>query len=327
MRMKNSPPSGFVVYWSERTMFAPASKRKPDTALTIPARSGHEMRSRVIAGRSATCSFYLPRWTSLRPPQPYSPFGDGDLERMTTRPVRGQVSRQRKPRLPPGASEQVAADIQRHIQRQGLGANAFLGREEDLASEFGVSRPTLREALKLLASGNLTRATKGPGGGIFVARTAEQAMGRSVEDAIAMMLETGAMTLEELMDARELLEVPLAGRAALHPDGATLERLGRALSAARKAGGDAQAVAALDMDVHRAIAGGSDNPVVGALTGWICEVAQPAVFNARPDVQSSTIIRQHRRLLAAVENGDAARAEGAMRDHLTYIRDALRKSS
>ena len=54
MRMKNSPPSGLVVYWSERTMFAPASNRKPDTALTIPARSAHEMRSRVIAGRSAT---------------------------------------------------------------------------------------------------------------------------------------------------------------------------------------------------------------------------------------------------------------------------------
>jgi len=245
---------------------------------------------------------------------------------MTTRPVRGQVSRQTKPRLPPGASEQVAAEIQRHIQRQGLGANAFLGREEDLASEFGVSRPTLREALKLLASGNLTRATKGPGGGIFVARTAEEAMGRSLGDAIAMMLETGAMTLEELMDARVLLEVPLAGRAALHPDGAMLERLGKALSAARKAGGDAQAVAALDMDIHRAIVAGSGNPVVGALTGWICEVAQPAVVRARPDVQNSTIIRQHQVLLASVENRDAAGAERAMRDHLTYLRDALSTS-
>ena len=49
MRMKKSPPSGFVVYWSERTMFAPASNRNPDTALTIPGRSAHEMSSRVSA--------------------------------------------------------------------------------------------------------------------------------------------------------------------------------------------------------------------------------------------------------------------------------------
>ena len=54
MRMKKSPPSGFVVYWSERTMFAPASNRNPDTALTIPGRSSHEMRRRVSAGRSVT---------------------------------------------------------------------------------------------------------------------------------------------------------------------------------------------------------------------------------------------------------------------------------
>ena len=81
------------------------------------------------------------------------------------------------------------------------------------------------------------------------------------------------------------------------------------------------------MDIHRAITAGSGNPVVGALTGWICEVAQPAVFHARPDVQSSTIIRQHQALLAAVETGDAAGAEHAMRDHLMYVRDALRRSS
>ncbi|MEA2455227.1 MAG: hypothetical protein QOI45_1489, partial [Thermoleophilaceae bacterium] len=77
-----------------------------------------------------------------------------------------------RPRLIRGASEQVAVQIQHYIQDEGLEPGAFLGREEDLAAEFGVSRPTLREALKLLASGNLIRASKGPGGGIFVAHTA-----------------------------------------------------------------------------------------------------------------------------------------------------------
>ena len=88
----------------------------------------------------------------------------------------------------------MAIQIQHDIQREGLGPGDFLGREEDLAAEFGVSRPTLREALRLLASGNLIRANKGPGGGIFVAHTAEQGMSVSLSDAIAMMLETGAAT-------------------------------------------------------------------------------------------------------------------------------------
>jgi GntR family transcriptional repressor for pyruvate dehydrogenase complex len=73
-----------------------------------------------------------------------------------------------------GASEQVAVQIQHYVQDEGLGPGDFLGREEDLAAEFGVSRPTLREALKLLSSGNLIRATKGPGGGIFVAHTSRE---------------------------------------------------------------------------------------------------------------------------------------------------------
>ncbi len=124
-----------------------------------------------------------------------------------------------------GASEQVAAALQHRIQDDGLEPGDFLGREEDLASEFGVSRPTLREALKLLASGNLIRANKGPGGGIFVAHTADQGVRRSLSDSVDMMVETGAVSLEELLDARILLEVPLAGRAAYQPDEETLRRL------------------------------------------------------------------------------------------------------
>ena len=68
-------------------------------------------------------------------------------------------------------SEQVADAIRVYIQEQGLGPGDRLGREEDLARQFGVSRPTLREALRLLSSSHLVRASKGPGGGIFVAAT------------------------------------------------------------------------------------------------------------------------------------------------------------
>ena len=128
-----------------------------------------------------------------------------------------------------GASEQVASEIQHYIQREGLGPGDFLGREEDLAAEFGVSRPTLREALKLLASGNLIRANKGPGGGIFVALTADQGIGRSLSNAVAMMLETHAVSLHELLEARLLLEVPLAGQAAYRADAGTVRDLRAAL--------------------------------------------------------------------------------------------------
>jgi GntR family transcriptional regulator, transcriptional repressor for pyruvate dehydrogenase complex len=225
-----------------------------------------------------------------------------------------------------GASEQVAVLIQHHIQREGLRPDDFLGREEDLAAQFGVSRPTLREALKLLASGNLIRANKGPGGGIFVARTAEQGISRSLSDSIAMMLETGAVTLEELLDARLLLEVPIAGQAAHRADAALVERLREAVRVEAAADpDDREALAAADGEVHRTIAAAAGNGIAEALIGWVFEVLQPSlVATLHGAVLQSAVVEQHEALLAAMEKGDPARAERAMKDHLLYLRDVLR---
>jgi GntR family transcriptional regulator, transcriptional repressor for pyruvate dehydrogenase complex len=225
-----------------------------------------------------------------------------------------------------GASQQVAVQIQHYIQRERLGPGDFLGREEDLAADFGVSRPTLREALKLLASGNLIRATKGPGGGIFVARTAEEGMSQSLSDSIGMMLETGAASLDELLDARLLLEVPLAGRAAQHASATTVARLREAVMAGATADPeDTTTLAAVDSEIHRAIASSAGNRMAEALTGWVFEVLQPSLMTElHGAVLQNAISEQHAALLAAMEKGDAARAERAMKDHLLYLRDVLR---
>jgi GntR family transcriptional regulator, transcriptional repressor for pyruvate dehydrogenase complex len=239
--------------------------------------------------------------------------------------VRRPTTARSTPRLVRGASAQVAEQIQHHIHHEGLGPGDFLGREDDLATEFGVSRPTLREALKLLASGNLIRANKGPGGGIFVERTAEQGMSRSLSDAIAMMLETGAVTIEELLDARELLEVPLAGRAALQASEEQIELLREGVAAwAAVDREDVDGLAAADGRIHELVADAADNAVVKALSGWVLEVLQPRLADDIGEaIVHSAVAEQHEALLAAIEKGDAARAERAMKDHLRYLRDIL----
>jgi GntR family transcriptional regulator, transcriptional repressor for pyruvate dehydrogenase complex len=65
--------------------------------------------------------------------------------------------------------------------------------------------------------------------------------------------------------------------------------------------------------------------MVQALTDWIFEVLQPSLIEiVQPAVVQSAIAEQHRTLLAAVEKGDPARAERAMKDHLLYLQDVLR---
>jgi DNA-binding FadR family transcriptional regulator len=223
-----------------------------------------------------------------------------------------------------GASEQVADEIERYIEEQGLGPGDRLGREEDLASSFGVSRPTLREALKLLAKGTRVRSTKGPGGGIFVANTAEAGVQQSLSDSIALMLETGVVDLQELLDTRILLEVPLAGLAAYNNDAKTIERMRGAIARAENAGeGDFEALLAADREIHQAVAAAADNRIMEALTGWVLEVHQPTLVDQLSGALiTSAVIEQHRILL--IERGDGPRAERAMKDHLLYLRDVLR---
>jgi GntR family transcriptional repressor for pyruvate dehydrogenase complex len=138
------------------------------------------------------------------------------------------------------------------------------------------------------------------------------------------MLETGAVSLEELLDARTLLEVPLAGLAALQADEATVERLRAALGAAAAADGDIDAVHAVDTEFHREIAAAAGNRMAQALTGWVYEVLQPRLLEVLRDaVVPGAVLDQHTALLRAIEKGDRARAERAMRDHLLYLRDVL----
>src|SRR3954452_6060523 len=135
------------------------------------------------------------------------------------------ASGDRFPRARTDASEQIAMEIRRYLERQGLQPGDRIGTEQELASEFGVSRPTLREALRLLAGSHLIRASQGRGGGIFVANTAGEGMGRHMSEAIGAMLATESVSLYDLLEARMVLEVPLAGLAAASTGPETIEKL------------------------------------------------------------------------------------------------------
>lgn len=222
-------------------------------------------------------------------------------------------------------SEQVASDILRSIDERSLEPGNRIGTEEELAREFGVSRPTLREALRMLSSGDLVRASKGPGGGIFVANTVEKGMGQSISDFIGMLLETRRVSIEELLEARTLLEVPLAGLAAHRADADTLAELRAAVQEYKETAGGEAARLHADARIHHALAAAGGNGVTKAFMQWTFDVLQPSLRAIiRPAVVESVIAEQHEALLRAIERGDPVHAERAMREHLHYVRDLVR---
>ena len=129
-----------------------------------------------------------------------------------------------------GASEQIAAQIRVWLEQQQLTAGERIGTEQELADDFGVSRPTMREALRLLSAAHLIRVGRGRSGGIFVARTPSEGMSRNLSESIALMLSAQSISMAELLDARLSLEVPIAGRAAVNADADVVARLEQAIA-------------------------------------------------------------------------------------------------
>jgi GntR family transcriptional repressor for pyruvate dehydrogenase complex len=222
-------------------------------------------------------------------------------------------------------TEDVAEEIRHYVESESLAPGDRLGREDDLAKQFGVSRPTMREALKLLSSSHLIRATKGPGGGIFVANTAEEGLGLSVSQSVAAMVSAQSISIEELMATRMLLEIPLAGLAAQRANAGQIEPMRELVEQARQRVSEGEAVlGTLDSDLHRRIAEAAGNRLLAALTGWIGDVLQPSVRELiEPAIVEEVAIEQHGDIVEAIARGDPRAAEKAMREHLAYVSDLV----
>lgn len=214
--------------------------------------------------------------------------------------------------------------IQQAIVARSLGPGDRLGTEAELAAEFGMTRAAIREAVRLLAQANLVRATRGPGGGVFVLHTADRGLAETVSATIETMLASRLTSFNELIEVRMLLEVPLAGLAALRADPAAIAGLRACIEEAAGRLSDEGVQRATDERFHATIAEAAGNPVASALVAWSHVVLQPALKGVIADaIVDAVAIEQHREILAAIESRKAAVAERAMRNHLRYVSDVL----
>lgn len=223
------------------------------------------------------------------------------------------------------ASEQIAREIRMYVEREGLRPGDRIGTEHELAREFGVSRPTLREGLRRLAGAHLIRVQKGRAGGVFVDNTPNVGIGRHVSESIASMLESRTVTLCELLEARMFLEVPLAGLAAENANEKTIAALAEAIADASGRDPASDDFRLADARFHRAIAATAGNDLLLTFTSWILDVLQPSLIahlGSALDVE--LIISQHQAIMRAIRRRQRTAAERAMRHHIEYMMDVLR---
>ena len=165
------------------------------------------------------------------------------------------------------AFEEVAAQIRQRVIHGHLKAGDRLPAERELASRLGVSRNTVREALRGLEMSGVVRFAKGPGGASVVAPD-----GNVVSTALQDMVQLGSMTPAQLTEARLLITgdvVRLACERITDDDLADLEAN---VDAARKAtdAGDMVERSRINMEFHRLLARQTRNPFfVAVMDGLI----------------------------------------------------------
>ena len=195
-----------------------------------------------------------------------------------------------------------------------------LPKETVLAEDFGVSRATIREALRLLTAQNLIRTAKGAGGGSYVTLPSVNGVSEYVQSSISLLADADDVTLEELLEARELLEVPAARLAAERRTDEELERLRDAIpDEPLRLGTQRQFV--YNQDFHLAVIDGCRNALLAIAAQPVFAVLQRNLARSKLGARfHRTINEHHRAIAAAIEAGDADAAGGEMYDHLEYLR-------
>ncbi|WP_245843937.1 FadR/GntR family transcriptional regulator [Sphingomonas spermidinifaciens] len=206
-----------------------------------------------------------------------------------------------------GIVEAIRADIASGIYVPG----SRLPAERDLTERFGVSRPTIREAMIALEMLGLVEARKGSG--VFVLDSSVAAAAGEAE------LDIGAF---EIIEARRLLEGEVAAVAATEIDEAHLAEL-RVLMA-QMDDDDAAAAEAADRRFHICIAEATGNAVIiAAVTDfWDMRFRSPLareVLRKAGSLGTQSRLDEHGRILRALEARSPVEARAAMRDHLNRV--------
>ena len=216
------------------------------------------------------------------------------------------------------AYQQVAEQIQDLIVAGTLSVGERLPAEGELAAQFGVSRSTMREALRSLSSQSLLRTKRGMGGGTFVAEPSPDHVQTYLERSIGLLSGAAVLSLDDLREAREVLEVAAAWFAATRRGDDEMRDL------------EASLASQADIDLGGEFEGHHQFHIilVRAAQNRLIEVLALAVFMAmrdrRGDFEASrsvweTIASDHRDIFAAVVDRDADAAGLLMRGHIARV--------
>ncbi len=215
---------------------------------------------------------------------------------------------------------EVARSLVEYVLRSGeVSVGDKLPPERQFAEEFSVGRSAVREALKSLSLLGLVEIRQGDG--TYVASHASNLLPKVVEWGLML----GHQRTMETVEARQHIEVLMAGLAATRRDEITVQRLGELVATMEASVENPEALVEADVAFHMELARAANNRVLSnilsslqsLLHAWISRVIDEKPENAR------LTITEHRRILEAIAAGHEEAAKAAMSAHLSRARRRL----
>lgn len=228
-----------------------------------------------------------------------------------------------RPIVAPKASSLLANRLREMILGGKLNSGEVLPSEQSLVTESGLSRGSVREALKILEVEGLLEIRSGRSGGARVTVPQRQSLARTTE----LFVRTNGITLQSLLDCRIAVEPMLARLTARNRNEAELRRL-RELHQAFEASVDSvQRYRRVNFDWHLAVAAASRNePLIALMEAIATPVYEATGYEVVTTPESRReAVKAHNAVMRAIERRDEEAAARAMEKHLTSYSAILRQ--
>ncbi|HHY94586.1 MAG TPA: FadR family transcriptional regulator [Firmicutes bacterium] len=213
--------------------------------------------------------------------------------------------------------EEIARRIREHVQQNGMVPGSKLPSERDLAYQLGVSRNSVREALRILELQGLV--TVRSGGGTFVSAVYTDGVSGLAEDVDA---EPG--TLLELQEVRRMFEVEAARLAALRAEAGDFARMEELVAATYEKAVRGRDVLQEDLAFHGAVVKATKNHVMERMYDTIVDLLIEVRKAGLSRSSSKEVAVQHEKVLSGIKSRNLQTAAQFMLEHLTSVEAGIR---
>jgi GntR family transcriptional repressor for pyruvate dehydrogenase complex len=214
------------------------------------------------------------------------------------------------------AYQQVAEHLRGLVSSGERAPGERLAGEAELCERYGVSRSTVREAIRLLEAQHLVVTTRGTNGGTFVAQPETGRISLDLGASLDVLIAHDALTVDQILEARRLLEVPAAGLAAERRSDRQLDELRQCVANGRSA----------NEQFHKTLLAASGNPLVEVMCEPLFGVLRARLHRDAASADFWVAVDgDHRRLLELVEAGDVVGTAAEMERHLTSLAEVYRQ--